>query len=243
MEKNNQEHNNENITEIIKLIIIGSVSVGKTSLLLRYATGKFQSSLKSTSTASYISKMKQVNNKLYEIRLWDTAGQEKYRSLTKIFLKDAKIALLVYAIDDENSFKDLDMWLNIVKEINNENIILGIAANKADLYEKAKISDQQGKKYAKKIGASWSSTSSLLDDNGIDGLVDKLLEKYLESNMIGGKENRENRGMTLINKIPVDNEKGGGCCSGKKDKKKNKNKNVKKSEVIENNDKYNEDEF
>ena len=187
--------------------------------------------------------MKQVNNKLYEIRLWDTAGQEKYRSLTKIFLKDAKIALLVYAIDDENSFKDLDMWLNIVKEINNENIILGIAANKADLYEKAKISDQQGKKYAKKIGASWSSTSSLLDDNGIDGLVDELLEKYLESNMIGGKENRENRGMTLINKIPEDNEKGGGCCSGKKDKKKNKNKNVKKSEVIENNDKYNEDEF
>ena len=49
--------------------------------------------------------------------------------------------------------------------------------------------------------------------------------------------------MTLINKIPEDNEKGGGCCSGKKDKKKNKNKNVKKSEVIENNDKYNEDEF
>ena len=187
--------------------------------------------------------MKQVNNKLYEIRLWDTAGQEKYRSLTKIFLKDAKIALLVYAIDDENSFKDLDMWLNIVKEINNENIILGIAANKADLYEKAKISDQQGKKYAKKIGASWSSTSSLLDDNGIDGLVDELLEKYLESNMIGGKENRENRGMTLVNKISEDNEKGGGCCSGKKDKKKNKNKNVKKSEVIENNDKYNEDEF
>jgi small GTP-binding protein len=242
MEKNNQEQNNENITEIIKLIIIGSVSVGKTSLLLRYATGKFQSSLKSTSTASYISKMKQVNNKLYEIRLWDTAGQEKYRSLTKIFLKDAKIALLVYAIDDENSFKDLDMWLNIVKEINNENIILGIAANKADLYEKAKISDQQGKKYAKKIGASWSSTSSLLDDNGIDGLVDELLEKYLKIKGNNGNTN-ESKGITLSSKNMEENEKGGGCCGSKKEKKKNKNKINKKSEIVEGNDKYNEDEF
>ena len=179
MENNDQD----NITEVIKLIIIGSVSVGKTSLLLRYATGKFQNISKSTSTASFIPKIKQFNNKLYEIRLWDTAGQEKYRSLTKIFIKDAKIALLVYAIDDENSFKDLDMWLNIVKDINNDDIILGIAANKADLYEKAKISDEQGKNYAKKIGAIWKSTSSLLDDNGIDGLVDELLEKYLKTSI------------------------------------------------------------
>ena len=178
MDKNENEQNKENITEIIKLIIIGSVSVGKTSLLLRYATGKFQSITKSTSTASYISKIKEVDNKLYEIRLWDTAGQEKYRSLTKIFIKDAKIALLVYAIDDESSFKDLDMWLNIVKDINNDNIILGIAANKADLYANAKVTDEEGKKYAEKIGASWSSTSSLLDDNGIDGLVDELLKWF-----------------------------------------------------------------
>ena len=236
MENNDQD----NITEVIKLIIIGSRSVGKTSLLLRYATGKFQNISKSTSTASFIPKIKQFNNKLYEIRLWDTAGQEKYRSLTKIFIKDAKIALLVYAIDDENSFKDLDMWLNIVKDINNDDIILGIAANKADLYEKAKISDEQGKNYAKKIGAIWKSTSSLLDDNGIDGLVDELLEKYLKT--IGNDNNHENKGVVLTSKNSDEMEKGGGCCGGKKDKKKNKNKN-KKSEVVEGNDKYDEEEF
>ena len=116
MEKNDKEQNKEEFAEVIKLIIIGSVSVGKTSLLTRYATGNFQSVTKSTSTSSFISKIKEVNGKLYEIKLWDTAGQEKYRSLTKIFIKDAKIALLVYAIDDEDSFKDLDMWLNIVKD-------------------------------------------------------------------------------------------------------------------------------
>ena len=242
MEKNNQGQNSEKIEEVIKLIIIGSVSVGKTSLLIRYATGKFQNILKSTSTPSYIPKTKMVNNKLYEIRLWDTAGQEKYRSLTKIFIKDAKIALLVYAIDDENSFKDLDMWLNIVKEVNNEKIILGIAANKADIYDKAKVTDEQGKQYAKKIGASWSSTSSLQDDNGIDGLVDELLEKYLKIKGNNGNTN-ENKGITLSSKNMEENEKGGGCCGNKKEKKKNKNKINKKSEIVEGNDKYNEEEF
>ena len=242
MEKDNQGKNSEKIEEVIKLIIIGSVSVGKTSLLIRYATGKFQNILKSTSTPSYIPKTKMVNNKLYEIRLWDTAGQEKYRSLTKIFIKDAKIALLVYAIDDENSFKDLDMWLNIVKEVNNEKIILGIAANKADLYDKAKVTDEQGKQYAKKIGASWSSTSSLQDDNGIDGLVDELLEKYLKNKGNNGNTN-ESKGITLSSKNMEENEKGGGCCGSKKEKKKNKNKINKKSEIVEGNDKYNEDEF
>jgi len=242
MEKDNQGKNSEKIEEVIKLIIIGSVSVGKTSLLIRYATGKFQNILKSTSTPSYIPKTKMVNNKLYEIRLWDTAGQEKYRSLTKIFIKDAKIALLVYAIDDENSFKDLDMWLNIVKEVNNEKIILGIAANKADLYDKAKVTDEQGKQYAKKIGASWSSTSSLQDDNGIDGLVDELLEKYLKIKGNNGNTN-ETKGITLSSKNMEENEKGGGCCGSKKEKKKNKNKINKKSGIVEGNDKYNEDEF
>ena len=243
MDKNTSETNpKEKITEVIKLIIIGSVSVGKTSLLLRYATGQYQSSPKSTSTASYIPKMKSVNNKLYEIRLWDTAGQEKYRSLTKIFIKEAKIALLVYAIDDENSFKDLDMWLNIVKEINNENIILGIAANKADLYQVSKVTDDQGKQYAEKIGASWKSTSALQDDNGIDGLVDELLDRYLKTN--GNKTNNENKGININSKNLEDNEKGGGCCGSKKDKKKNKVKNSDKiNDFSLGSEKYNEEEF
>ena len=76
------------------------------------------------------------------------------------------------------------MWLNIVKEINSDNIILGIAANKADLYKNNQVSDEKGKTYAKKIGAEWRSTSSLLDDCGIDDLVDVLLNKYIEEKIL-----------------------------------------------------------
>jgi small GTP-binding protein len=237
MENNEQE----NKINPIKLIIIGSVNVGKTTLLTRYATGKFQNISKSTSNASFITKIKNVNNKKYEIKLWDTAGQEKYRSLTKIFIKDAKIALLVYAIDDKNSFNDLEMWLNIVKEINTDKIILGIAANKADLYKKAEVTDQQGKKYAKEIGAEWRSTSSLLDDCGIDELVDVLFNKYLEAKALKKMGSLHNQDTIVLKNINNENNRNSGCCGGNKKNTKNV-KNIKEAEVIKNPDKYNDDE-
>ena len=237
MENNEQE----NKINPIKIIIIGSVNVGKTTLLTRYATGKFQNISKSTSNASFITKIKNVNNKKYEIKLWDTAGQEKYRSLTKIFIKDAKIALLVYAIDDKNSFNDLEMWLNIVKEINTDKIILGIAANKADLYKKAEVTDQQGKKYAKEIGAEWRSTSSLLDDCGIDELVDVLFNKYLEAKALKKTGSLNNQDTIVLKNINNESNRNSGCCGGNKKNTKNV-KNIKEAEVIKNPDKYNDDE-
>ena len=241
---NNDNGNKQNS---IKIIIVGSVNVGKTSLLTRYATGKFQNALKSTSNASYITKKKVLNNKNYDLKIWDTAGQEKYRSLTKIFIKEAKIAILVYAIDDKKSFDELNMWLNIIKDINSDKIILGIAANKADLYKKAEITDEQGKAYAKEIGAEWRSTSSVLDDYGIDDLVDTLFQKYINAKSLRKTESFTDQDSIVLKKKTNDeNEKNNtGCCGGRKEKKKSKNKNIKNNEVLEkkeSNEKYNEDE-
>ena len=225
---NNNNNEQENKIKSIKIIIIGSVNVGKTSLLMRYATGQFSNITKSTSNASFISKIKEINNKKYEIRIWDTAGQEKYLSLTKIFVKDAKIALLVYAIDDKKSFNDLNMWLNIIKEINSDKIVLGIAANKSDLYKNAKVTSEEGKKYAKEIGAEWRSTSSLLDDCGIDELVDVLFNKYIVLKTLKktGSINVQDSVILGNNK----HENNSGCCGGKN---KSKHKGINTDEVIE----------
>ena len=235
---NNNNNEQENKIKSIKIIIIGSVNVGKTSLLMRYATGSFRNISKSTSNASFISKIKEINNKKYEIKIWDTAGQEKYLSLTKIFVKDAKIALLVYAIDDKKSFNDLSMWLNIVKEINTDKIVLGIAANKADLYKNAEVTSEEGKKYAKEIGAEWRSTSSLLDDCGIDELVDILFNKYIVLKTLKktGSLNVQDSVILGNNK----NENNSGCCGGKS-KSKHRDRNTdevieKKEEIKENDD-------
>ena len=148
---------------------------------------------------------------------------------------------MVYAIDDKNSFNDLEMWLNIVKEINTDKIILGIAANKADLYKKAEVTDQQGKKYAKEIGAEWRSTSSLLDDCGIDELVDVLFNKYLEAKALKKTGSLINQDTIVLKNINNENNRNSGCCGGNKKNTKNV-KNIKEAEVIKNPDKYNDDE-
>ena len=163
----------------IKIIILGALGVGKTSLIQRYSKGKFESSLKSTKNASYISIIKTIREIKFDLNLWDTAGQEKYKSLTKLFVKDTKIAILVYSIDDEKSFEELDDWLKLLFAANdNNNITLGVAANKSDLKSESTIPDEKGKEYAKKIGAIWKSTSAITEDGGFEDFIDELFNNY-----------------------------------------------------------------
>ena len=166
----------------VKIIMIGSLNVGKTSLVTKYAIDKALTKTTSTKNASYVYKIKRVNGTKFEIKLWDTAGQEKYKSLTKLFIKDAKIALLVYSIDNEESFNNLDNWLELVKSMNDETILFGVVANKSDLASEKTIPDEKGKEYAKKIGAEWASTSAIIDGKGIDKFIDALFIKYYNTN-------------------------------------------------------------
>ena len=163
----------------IKIIILGALGVGKTSLIHRYSKRNFESSLKSTKHASYVSIIKTIREIKFDLNLWDTAGQEKYKSLTKLFIKDTKIAILVYSIDDEKSFEELDDWLKLLFAANDNNsITLGVAANKSDLKSESTIPDEKGKEYAKKIGAIWKYTSAITEDGGFEEFIDELFNNY-----------------------------------------------------------------
>ena len=104
---------------------------------------------------------------------------------------------------------------------------MGLAANKADLYKNAVITDEQGKQFAKEIRAIWRSTSCLLDDCGIEDLVDELFEQYIEEKRFKktGSFNIPER--VVLNNKAYENEKNSVCCAGKNGKNKSKNKNVK----------------
>ena len=216
-EKDEEEINNQ-----IKVVILGSVGVGKTSLITRYKTRKFLKNIPSTSGSNFVNINKIINNKKYILNIWDTAGQEKFNSLTQTFITNAKIVLLIYSIIDKKSFQDLDTWLNLVKERNGEKgYLLGIAANKSDLYEQSEVSDEEGKKYAKKIKAIWKLTSALKESKGIDELMEELLNNY-----INYEEKGNNDDVTVTIKLDKssfskDNKKEKGCCKNKKNKNEN----------------------
>ena len=205
----------------IKIIVVGSMDVGKTSLIEHYQTGKFLSEIPSTCGSSFSQIKKVIKGKKYILNLWDTAGQEKYDSLIKIFAKNANIVILVYSIIDKKSFQSLNKWLKLVKEINGEDgYAIGVAANKSDLYKQSVVSDGQGQDYAKKIKAIWKSTSAKEEDRGIEELIDELLEIYLKI-----QNNNSNPNYIKLGNIRDNNRREGKCCRGNGNNSNNNNNN------------------
>ena len=119
---------------IIKLILVGDSGTGKTNLISVSAGLEFNFSSLTTTSCSYMQKIVIRNNKEYKVNLWDTIGQEKYRSLTKIFVKDSNIVILVYDITSRETFESLPYWHKIIEDILGKNIVLGVVGNKMDLY-------------------------------------------------------------------------------------------------------------
>ena len=165
-----------------KLILVGEGHVGKTSIIQKFIEQKFSESYLMTVGSDKSIKDLKINGKDIKLEIWDTAGQDKYRGVNKIFMKNTKIALLVYDITEKYTFEQLKFWIDNVKEINkNEQIIFGIAANKSDLFEQQVIDTEKGKKFANDNNCLFFETSAK-DHGSIVNVFDKLVEKYVESN-------------------------------------------------------------
>jgi small GTP-binding protein len=166
--------------EQVKVVLLGESGVGKTSIIAQFTSGKFDPDCVTSLSAQFISKTIEFENlqKAIKFDIWDTAGQEKYRALAKIFYKDAKVIILVYDITDKNSFEELkNYWYEMVSSNADKDAMIAIVANKNDLYDNAQISPEEGLTYAKSIGAIFQSTSAK-SDSGINTLFDNIGQKY-----------------------------------------------------------------
>ena len=211
----------------IKLILLGDTGVGKTAIMRRYYEDKFSPLAQSTHSANFFEKELIINDKKIILELWDTAGQEEYRSLTKIFVKNSKIIILVYDVTSLESFNSLNFWYDFIqKEIGTE-IILGLAGNKTDLifengYDE-EVSPEKGREYAQKIGASFALISAKESSKEITSLFDKLLMRYLNNK---DEEISLNSTIKLNENSSIDNEinlRKNECCLGKRKKTHNLN--------------------
>ena len=128
-----------------KVVLLGDSGVGKTCIISRYISNSFDKNSATTNGASFCSKnvkFEQLGKNLL-LDIWDTAGQEKYKALTKFFYKDAAVCILVYDITRKESFDNLkNYWYNQLKENSDKNIIIGVAGNKSDLYESEQVKER-----------------------------------------------------------------------------------------------------
>ena len=168
----------------VKVVLIGESGVGKTCIVKQFATNIFDPNTDVSISSQFNSKLMEIKGENKKIRfdLWDTAGQEKYRSLAKIFYKDANIIIFVYEVISKNSFEELKKyWYNQVNSNCLANAIFAVVANKNDLYQTATVLDEEGIKWADEIGAIFQSTSAKTN-SGIDQLFEHIGKKIFNPN-------------------------------------------------------------
>ena len=186
----------------VKAVLLGESGVGKTCIISRFINNLFENNIMSTTGASYVGKtmkFEEYQGNYIKFEIWDTAGQEKYRALTRIFYKDAGIVILVYDITRKESFTELkNYWYNQIKECAPKNIIIGIAANKCDLYDDEAVSEEEARNFANEIGAIFKLTSASTN-SGIEELFKALGCRFLDPDYIEDYDEKRNNSIKLDN--------------------------------------------
>ena len=179
----------DNIT--CKVVLVGDSGVGKTCIIQRYINNSYNENTESTQASTYSYKTVEYKdfNKSISFDIWDTAGQELYRAVAKNFYINASIGILVYDIKRKESFEAIkNYWFEELKSSGEDNMIFGVAGNKCDLFQQEQVTEEEGKKFAKSIGAVFHLTSCK-ESIGIDELFEECGKKYLEMNkLIDSKE-------------------------------------------------------
>ena len=170
---------NDSDMESLKIVLIGESGVGKTSIISQFIDQIFQDDQQSTIGGTFSTKtIKCSNGKTLKFEIWDTAGQERYRSVTKMFYKDADVAILVYDITNKYTFEELQKyWVQQVKDSSPKDIILAIIANKSDLIEKEQVDEAVARNYANEINALFALISAK-NNFGVDDLFIEIAKKY-----------------------------------------------------------------
>ena len=166
-----------------KVVLVGESGVGKTCIISQFINKSFDPDTVTSSMSQFIRKvMSFADDKTLTFDIWDTAGQERYRAMAKVFYKDAKVVILVYDITNPESFKEMkEYWYKEVEECGQKDVIYAVAANKSDLYEEAKVKEEEGEEFAKSINAIFATTSAK-NDSGIQALFDNIAQKILDPN-------------------------------------------------------------
>ena len=164
----------------IKLLIIGDSNVGKTNFIFRFIENKFMQNYMATTGIDLKTSIIELNGKKIRIQLWDTAGQEKYRSITKNLFLKVQGFIVIYDITNENSFINIQTWIKLIREECGNHIPVIIVGNKNDLESQRVISKTEAISYAKEEKTEYIEASPKTGEN-IKNAIIIIAEKVLES--------------------------------------------------------------
>ncbi|XP_049361231.1 ras-related protein RABA1f-like [Solanum verrucosum] len=209
----------EDYDYLFKVVLIGDSGVGKSNLLSRFTKNEFSQESKSTIGVEFATRTIHVDDKIIKAQIWDTAGQERYRAITSAYYRGAVGALLVYDITRHVTFENVARWLKELRDHIDQNIVVMLVGNKADLRHLRAVPTGESSGFAERENTFFMETSALEALNVENAFTEVLTQIYRVVSRkaldIGDDPTSVPRGQTInIGKDDVSAVKKGGCCSG-----------------------------
>ena len=179
---NNNKNNNEAKIYEIKICLLGDVAVGKTSIASRFCKNVFNESYVNTIGGAYQQQTILLDNDIkMKLHVWDTSGDERFKSMTNLYYRDAQVAILTYDITNSQSFEGLSFWLSELNDkVNKDNMLLFLAGNKCDVDNNMKrVSSKEAKEFAEQNNMFFFETSAKTG-TGIKELFKTIATKEYE---------------------------------------------------------------
>ena len=162
---------------VYKVLLLGDTTVGKTCFLMKYTDKTFQDIHMATIGLDYrLKTMKLKSGKDIKLQIWDTAGQDRFRAITKNYYKGSHGIILIYDVTNLQTFENVKNWVNQIREETTNNVIIYIAANKIDMDTERKVTKEEGEKLAQELGFPFVETSAKSGIN-INETFDDLVER------------------------------------------------------------------
>ncbi|KAK8900609.1 hypothetical protein M9Y10_002938 [Tritrichomonas musculus] len=185
----------------VRVVLIGDSQVGKTSLIHRFVRSSFEKQQKGTIGAVFHTYEQQLNGRQVIMQIWDTAGQEKYRSLGPIYYRNAAAGIAVFDVTSKESLPNLEIWINEFRK-HTENPLLYVVGNKIDIDDSIEISTAEAQKFADEHKAKCFLTSAKTGEN-----VKEMFQSVYDDLVSAGK---------IVTEAPLKPEENakeqGGCC-------------------------------
>ena len=174
---NEEEKKDSDIT--IKLLLIGNAYVGKTLIVQKFIDNTFSKTTLSTIGVDLQSKIIDINGKKVKYLIWDTAGEDRMKTMTYSYYRGCHVILIVYDVTEQKSFQNVTTWVECVDKFAKSNVLRILVGNKTDLEEKRVISTEEGKKLAEANGLKFYEISAL-KITGLYEMFEDVAKEYVE---------------------------------------------------------------